>query len=57
MGENAEDCVSGRCCELCGIYFIEPHGYPVVCEDCWQYMTKKERSISQKATKKEKGHE
>jgi len=36
MGEIADDMLSGLCCSLCGIYFEDEHGYPVVCEDCWE---------------------
>lgn len=62
MGEIANDMIEGRCCSLCGQYFISnetilhgsipdivvdpndaddyqvmyEHGYPVVCEECWE---------------------
>ena len=36
MGEIADDMISGACCSLCGMYFVEDHGYPVVCPDCYQ---------------------
>lgn len=35
MGEIADDMIDGLSCSLCGIYFVEEHGYPVVCTDCW----------------------
>lgn len=35
MGQIAEDILEGWCCAYCGVYFTEPHGYPVVCEDCY----------------------
>ena len=46
MGEIADDILNGRCCALCGCYFVGPdldedghqeayeHGYPVDCYDC-----------------------
>lgn len=41
MGEIADDMINGRCCSICGCFFIYKknkiyeHGYPVVCEDCY----------------------
>lgn len=45
MGEIADDMIDGRCCALCGEYFIAEdinghdkgysHGYPVACNSCW----------------------
>lgn len=40
MGEIADDMLYGRCCSLCGQYFIIidklfEHGYPVYCKECW----------------------
>ncbi len=62
MAEIAEDMIDGRCCSLCGCYFadVEPnksdvplnlttHGYPVVCWDCWDDLSKKERRQYQRA--------
>lgn len=43
MGEMAEDLIDGSCCQICGEYFTEDHGYPVVCKECWRAMSKKER--------------
>ena len=44
------DYLDGSCCEICGCYFQHPdkdelftHGYPAVCWDCWDEMSKKER--------------
>ena len=34
MGEIAGDIIDGSMCSWCGIYFKEPHGYPVVCKEC-----------------------
>ena len=36
MGELADDMIEGLSCSWCGIYFEEAHGYPVVCETCWE---------------------
>lgn len=34
MGELAEDMLDGLMCSWCGVYFIKPHGHPVVCKSC-----------------------
>jgi len=39
----AQDMIDGLCCQLCGVYFEEEHGYPVVCEDCYNSLTDKEK--------------
>ena len=56
MGEIAEDLVDGTCCCLCGAYFkgkaddeLYVHGYPAVCWDCWDGLTKRERKQYQRA--------
>lgn len=56
MGQIAEDILDGTCCQLCCQYFRHPktdglyvHEYPVVCWDCWERLTKKERKEYQKA--------
>jgi rubredoxin len=49
MGEIADDMVNGFSCSLCGIYFQEEHGYPVVCETCWNDLNKREKKQYQKA--------
>ena len=36
MGEVADDIIEGRCCSHCGTYFVEEHGYPVLCKDCFK---------------------
>jgi len=35
MGEIADDIINGKQCSLCGICFVEEHGFPVVCKSCW----------------------
>ena len=50
MGEMADDMIDGAACELCGMYFEEEHGYPVICKDCWKDLTKAERKGRQQAT-------
>lgn len=50
MGDIADDMVNGACCEECGVYFTEEHGYPVLCEACWT-----EDSTTQKAEHPELG--
>lgn len=36
MGEVADDLIDGNACSYCGIYFIEEHGFPVVCIPCYK---------------------
>lgn len=43
MGELSEDMIEGFCCTECGIYFIAPHGYPVVCKSCIKHFSKEEQ--------------
>jgi len=35
MGDITQDKNEGACCSICQTYFIEGHGYPVACEDCY----------------------
>ncbi len=53
MSEITEDMVDGLICSHCGIYFLKPHGYPVLCEDCYSDETKEERAGLQKTSIKE----
>ena len=46
----AQDMIDGFCCQLCGVYFEEEHGYPVLCEDCYNNLTDKEKEDYQLAT-------
>jgi hypothetical protein len=43
MGEIADDMIDGACCSLCGVYFEEEHGYPVLCTDCYEDCTDDEK--------------
>ena len=38
-----EDVAKGLCCLSCGVYFISEHGYPVLCEYCWETWTMEDR--------------
>lgn len=57
MGEMAEDIIDGTCCELCLQYFksdeeegyAHTHGYPAVCWECWEELTKKQKKQHIKA--------
>jgi hypothetical protein len=55
MGQMADDIINGITCELCSRYFIDKNGnifehtYPVVCKECYKYLTKEERKYHQKA--------
>ena len=53
MGDIADDLLNGACCSYCSQYFVDDHGYSVLCNDCWNKATKKEREGYQKATEKE----
>lgn len=54
MGEIANDMIEGFSCSWCGIYFEGPHGYPVLCKECYHRDLKEARSDGlQKATIKE----
>ena len=39
----AEDIIDGWCCQLCGVYYEEEHGYPVVCESCYNELSEEEK--------------
>ncbi len=41
MGEYADLMLEGGTCSLCGIYFVDDHEFPVLCEDCWNECSKK----------------
>jgi len=43
MGDIADDIMSGACCQECNVYFVAPHGHPVLCHECWREYTEKER--------------
>ncbi len=43
MGQIANDMIDGLSCQWCGIYFEEENGFPVLCDDCWNEATPRER--------------
>lgn len=49
MGEIADAMVNGECCQLCGQYFVQKHGYPVVCKEDFRELTPKEKKQYQEA--------
>ncbi len=53
MGEMADAIVDGKMCVLCGTYFEEEHGYPVVCKSCYKELPPKEKKDYQRATNRE----
>lgn len=53
MGEIAEGMIEGFQCSHCGICFEREHGYPVLCNDCYDNETPEERAGLPKATEKE----
>lgn len=34
MSEMSEAVLDGEACAWCGVFFEEPHGYPVLCDGC-----------------------
>jgi hypothetical protein len=44
MGELAEDKINGLSCSWCGVYFVEEHGFPVLCISCWEKAIEKHKS-------------
>jgi len=32
----ADAMINGEDCSLCGQHFVEEHGYPVACKECWE---------------------
>jgi hypothetical protein len=58
MGQSAKetianDMVDGYCCSHCCIYFENPHGYPVLCHDCYEDEPPQGRADIQRATELE----
>lgn len=53
MGQIADDMVEGRSCSECGIYFEKAHGYPVLCEDCFEDINQDDDCFLPMATEKE----
>ena len=53
MGEIADDIMDGWICSHCGRSFVDPHGFPVLCKDCWKHETPDERAGLPKATNAE----
>ena len=48
-GEISDDIVDGAICSMCLMWFEETHGYPVLCDECYDEMTPAERAGQQKA--------
>ena len=53
MGQLADDMIEGYSCSLCGVYFEEEHGHPVVCQSCWNDLSDDEKNDYQLATNDE----
>ena len=49
MGEIADMIIDGVCCSLCQHLFNELQGYPCVCKECWNILTKEEKENHQLA--------
>ena len=57
MGENADDIVDGLTCSHCGVFFSQSHGYPVLCNECYDTESKQQRAGLPRATVPELGEE
>lgn len=53
MGDIADDLIDGHSCSWCGIYFVKPHGYPVLCLSCWAGALPTDKKDYQRAMNKE----
>lgn len=53
MGQLADDMIEGFSCSLCGVYFEEEHGHPIVCQSCWNDLSDEEKKDYQLATNDE----
>jgi len=54
MGQILDGIRKGKCCDLCGSYFLKnskpfTHGYPATCMNCWQALPIDERTYHRKA--------
>ncbi len=49
----ASDIIDGLCCQFCGVYFEEEHGYPVVCGSCYSSLSEEDRKNFSLATNRE----
>lgn len=47
--DKANEIVVLTVCSDCGAFFAGTHGYPVVCKECWDNYTEKERKEAKKA--------
>lgn len=43
MGQCADLSTTGEMCSYCGVEFMEPHGYPVVCKRCYSELSREEK--------------
>ncbi|HEX8575794.1 MAG TPA: hypothetical protein VF677_05830 [Flavobacterium sp.] len=53
MGQIANDMVNGFSCSECGIYFEKAHGYPVLCEYCFEDIDQDDECFLPRATEEE----
>lgn len=53
MGQMADDVMVGFMCSWCGTCFEQEHGYPVLCDSCFEDSTEKERDGLQRPINKE----
>jgi hypothetical protein len=57
MGEMSNHVIDGFQCSGCGTCFTGPHGYPVLCRECWADYSRAERRPYSKATLPQLGEE
>lgn len=55
MCQQADDMTDGLACSHCGVCFEKPHGYPVLCGDCYDGEFPDERAGLPRATIPELG--
>lgn len=53
MGEIADAMIDGASCAHCGVFFVQDHDYPVLCQKCYRSASKAERDGLQQAIHKE----
>lgn len=51
MGQYADDLIDGLQCSWCSTYFVQEHGFPVICKKCYESYPDRARMLGiQKAS-------
>ena len=53
MGDTSDWILEGDMCAYCTTAWFTSHGFPTLCDNCWDKSTEEQRSGYQKATHKE----